>query len=252
VDCRLEQDRIRGRDGAEPIGRLDGLFGCEAASVASLRPRVTLNVDNMRIGPCIFRDLLVALVLCASGCTFGLVHTRESDRADLYLQSAADTYQEPAKRTDPRYDGILGYLKKHPDVSAILVVASSGHHLEVISPEGIFPEWGDVSIFELSGSGTIEVSDGTEWMCYELPGSASSRGKKYANGTIRLARDYTAVILDLRMSSKYWFGDWVNHSGQYKISSVKGSADKAPDLTASAGTSAAEQPRAPASSASHL
>ena len=169
--------------------------------------------------------MLIPLLLCTSGCTLGLVHTRESERAILYLQSDAKNYQEPAKRTDPGYNGFLGYLKRHSDISAVLVVESGGHHVEVISPEGIIPEWSDSSVFELTGHGTFEVSDGTEWMCYELPGTASSRGGKYTKGTIRLAKDHTAVVLDLRMSSKYWFGDWVNHSGRYKISSGRASAD---------------------------
>jgi hypothetical protein len=186
--------------------------------------------------------ILVPLLLCASGCTFGLVHTRELDSAVLYPQSATNTYQEPAKRTDPRYDGFLGYLKRHPEVSAILVVGSKGHHIEAISPEGVFPEWSDVSIFELADSGRLELSDGNEWMCYDLPGTASSRGGKYTKGTIRLAKDYTAVVLNLKMSSKYWFGDWVNHSGRYKITSVKGSANQAREAMATAGMSAAGQP----------
>ena len=186
--------------------------------------------------------ILAPLLLGTSGCTFGLVHTRESDSARLFLQAAAATYQEPAKRTDRGYDSILGYLKLHPDVSAILVVASSGHHIEAISPEGFFPVWGDSSIFEIVGPGRAEVSNGGEWMCYDLPGTASSRDGKYTKGTIRLAKDYTAVVLSLKMSSKYWFGDWVNHSGRYKITSVKGSANQAREAMATAGMSTAGQP----------
>jgi hypothetical protein len=134
---------------------------------------------------------------------------------------------------------MLGYLKRHPEVSATLLVASSGHHVEAISPEGMFPQWGDSSEIDLIGSGRIEVSDGTEWICYEIPGSASSRLRKYTKGTIRLAKDYTSVILDLKMSSKYWFGDWVNHSGRYRISSVKGSANQAAEPSRTAVTAPA-------------
>ena len=174
---------------------------------------------------------LITAALCTAGCTLGLIHTRESDQAFLYLQSEARRYQQRASPLDQGYNSFFASLKIHPDVSAILKVESIGHHVEPITPEGMFPLWADISVFELTGSGRLEVSDGTEWMCYEVPGTASSEGKKYTKGTIRLAKDYTTVVLDLRMSSRYWFGYSVNHSGQFKVTLIKAPANNSPEAT---------------------
>lgn len=164
-----------------------------------------------------FSFILGTAMLGLAGCTFGLVHTREATHVRLYFRSAADV----TPPTDPVHRRFLGAFQNYAGISAVLVVKCTGHHVEVFSPEGPFPERSDEAIFLMTGAGSVETLDGSEWFVYRLPKNLKDCYERCSEATVRISKDYSIVRLEVKPSPKYkWSVDRANISGRYKINDV--------------------------------
>lgn len=176
-------------------------------------------MNALRIAAGILGVAIITAVV--PGCTFGLAHTRASTTTRLFYRSAAETGEPTGSGHDYRA-AVFQTMRGTPEISAVLMLTTTGRHLEAVSPEGAFPKWNDHVIFYLQGPGTLEQFAGTTWQTYRMPATLRSEYDRYVSGVVRIARDHSEVMLEATPSARYSGPDYASFSGRWKIDLVEG------------------------------